>query len=306
MSGDKKEKNPVVFISYSQDSSEHKDKVLAFANKLREDGIDAILDQFEEAPVEGWPKWMDRQIETCDFTILICTETYNRRVMGKEEKDKGHGVQWESTIIYQYLYDTGSKIVRFIPVLFKNGKKKNIPKPLGGQTYYCVEEKGGYESLYRRFTGQPWTRKRKLGKIMPLSVRTPKTDFFGNTDLNTGGSTSEEKEELAVQLEASLHKKPQLGDKPLFDQPLSSDNLTQTTKKSTSKIASFKDVYKFALSGQGMSMGYKEAEVFATKWISQYADKDFSSFKEAYEFALSGQGMCMGYKEAEVFALKQL
>ena len=34
--------HPKVFISYSHDSAEHADKVLAFANKLRADGIDAI------------------------------------------------------------------------------------------------------------------------------------------------------------------------------------------------------------------------------------------------------------------------
>ncbi|MHC4355693.1 MAG: SEFIR domain-containing protein, partial [Planctomycetota bacterium] len=51
--------HPVVFISYSQDSDAHMDKVLALANKLRAEGIDAVLDQYEVSPAEGWPKWMD-------------------------------------------------------------------------------------------------------------------------------------------------------------------------------------------------------------------------------------------------------
>lgn len=38
MSGDRDQKNPVVFISYSQDSLGHTEKTLAFANKLR-DGL---------------------------------------------------------------------------------------------------------------------------------------------------------------------------------------------------------------------------------------------------------------------------
>lgn len=33
-----------------------------FANKLRSEGIDAILDQYEEAPSEGWPRWMENSI----------------------------------------------------------------------------------------------------------------------------------------------------------------------------------------------------------------------------------------------------
>jgi hypothetical protein len=35
-----------VFISYSHDSREHCDLVLAFVQQLRRDGIDAELDQF--------------------------------------------------------------------------------------------------------------------------------------------------------------------------------------------------------------------------------------------------------------------
>jgi hypothetical protein len=34
-----------VFISYSRDREEHKAWVLTFANRLRNDGIDTILDQ---------------------------------------------------------------------------------------------------------------------------------------------------------------------------------------------------------------------------------------------------------------------
>jgi hypothetical protein len=44
---------PTVFISYSHDSPEHVDRVLAFANQLRRDGIDCTLDQYETSPPEG-------------------------------------------------------------------------------------------------------------------------------------------------------------------------------------------------------------------------------------------------------------
>ena len=39
--------NPIVFISYSQDNVAFADKVLAFSNRLRSEGIDAVLDQYE-------------------------------------------------------------------------------------------------------------------------------------------------------------------------------------------------------------------------------------------------------------------
>jgi hypothetical protein len=47
---------PRVFISYSWDSDEHKDRVRALATHLRKNGIDARLDQWEEGtPPDGWP-----------------------------------------------------------------------------------------------------------------------------------------------------------------------------------------------------------------------------------------------------------
>lgn len=176
------QKHPVVFISYSQDSQEHGDKVLTFANKLREDGIDALLDQYEESPSEGWPKWMDRQIERSDFVLVVCTETYFRRVMGREEKGKGLGVRWESTLVYQDVYDAGSKTSRCVPVLFKDGKPEHVPKPLKSLTYYRVDTEEGYEDLYRRLTGQPKTMKPGLGKLKSLSPRKPKADFLQSSE----------------------------------------------------------------------------------------------------------------------------
>jgi DNA polymerase III epsilon subunit-like protein len=48
---------PTVFLSYSHDPAEHGDAVLALSNRLREEGIDCCLDQYEESPSEGWPMW---------------------------------------------------------------------------------------------------------------------------------------------------------------------------------------------------------------------------------------------------------
>ena len=61
----------IVFISYSQDSLSFADQVLSFANKLRREGIDAILDQYEEAPSEGWPRWMENSINRADYVIAV-------------------------------------------------------------------------------------------------------------------------------------------------------------------------------------------------------------------------------------------
>lgn len=54
--------NPKVFISYSHQDAIYENKVLEFSNKLRSEGIDASIDLYEEAPSEGWPRWMENQI----------------------------------------------------------------------------------------------------------------------------------------------------------------------------------------------------------------------------------------------------
>ena len=82
-------KIPTVFISYSHDSEEHQDRVLKFSNKLREEGIDCSIDQYEDSPAEGWPKWMDRSVKKSDFVLVVCTKTYYDRVMGEDENGMG-------------------------------------------------------------------------------------------------------------------------------------------------------------------------------------------------------------------------
>jgi hypothetical protein len=110
--------HPRVFISYSHESTENEDRVLALAERLRADGIDAIVDQYFPVPSTGWPRWTEREIRTAGFVLMACTETYQRRVDGQEEQGKGRGVVWEANIIYNLLYASGVAGAKFIPILF--------------------------------------------------------------------------------------------------------------------------------------------------------------------------------------------
>ena len=108
---------PRVFISYSHDSADHQDRVLELADRLRGDGIDAMIDQYVQSPPEGWPAWCEAEIRKAAFVPIMCTETYLRRVDREEEPGKGHGVLWEARLIKQHLYDSGSVSRKFVPVL---------------------------------------------------------------------------------------------------------------------------------------------------------------------------------------------
>jgi tetratricopeptide (TPR) repeat protein len=170
-------RSPKIFISYSHDSPEHADRVLELSDHLRADGIDCVLDQYEDSPPEGFPRWMDRQIRDADYVLMICTPTYYRRVMGEEEAGTGHGVAWESTLIYQYIYNEGTSNTRFIPVLLEEGHASAIPTPWQGVKKYRPTTKEGYEALYRRLTGQPLTPKPALGSLRKMPPRERKQGF---------------------------------------------------------------------------------------------------------------------------------
>ena len=165
--------NPLkVFISYSHDSKAHEERVLMLADRLRANGIDAIVDQYDDAtPAEGWPLWMERQIKAADFVLMVCTETYHRRVMGEEQAGKGLGARWEGNLILQHLYNAGVVNTKFIPVLFEDSKTEHIPTPAQGATFYFVHTNEDYESLYRRLTNQPATPKGELGPPKSLPPR---------------------------------------------------------------------------------------------------------------------------------------
>ena len=64
-----------------------------------------ILDRYvHPAPAEGWPRWMDRNLDEAKFVLMVCTETYRRRVLDEEEPGKGLGVRWEGKLIYNRIY----------------------------------------------------------------------------------------------------------------------------------------------------------------------------------------------------------
>ncbi len=162
---------PRVFISYSHDSAEHEAGVLGLADRLRADGVDAEVDQYNTSPAEGWPLWCERQIKAADFVLMVCTESYHRRVTGEEQPNTGLGVVWEAGIIRQLLYDIGAVSNKFIPVLFSEASAAHVPALIKGRTWYVVDTEYGYESLYRLLSAQPGVARPPLGTLRPLPVR---------------------------------------------------------------------------------------------------------------------------------------
>ena len=155
---------PRVFISYSHDSLEHARRVMGLAERLRKDGVDAQLDQYVAGtPARGWPRWMEDQLDSSEFVLVICTETYCQRFLGREEPDKGKGADWEGSLITSELYHTRSDTNKFVPVLFDRQDEPFIPRPLSGHTHYLLSSEDNYAKLYAFLTGQAGVLPGKLG-----------------------------------------------------------------------------------------------------------------------------------------------
>lgn len=153
-----------VFISYSHDSDEHRDRVLALSERLREDGITTLLDQYVNgSPAEGWPRWMLNQLDEADSVLVVCTETYYRRFRGREEPGKGKGADWEGALITQEIYDSRSTTLKFVPVLFAPEDGPFIPEPLRKDTYYVLNSEAAYGNLYDFLLGQSGVQPRPVG-----------------------------------------------------------------------------------------------------------------------------------------------
>ena len=89
---------PKIFISYSHDSQEHKKWVLDLATRLRNSGIDAIIDQWELNPGDDLPQFMEKHLTESDYVLMICSKRY------VEKANSGiGGVGYEKMIITSHL-----------------------------------------------------------------------------------------------------------------------------------------------------------------------------------------------------------
>ncbi|AGA90131.1 SEFIR domain-containing protein [Thioflavicoccus mobilis 8321] len=173
---------PRVFISYSHDSEAHRERVLGLSERLRQDGIQTILDRYVNGtPPEGWPRWMLNRLDEAGRVLLICTPTYYRRFRGHEEPGKGKGVDWEGAIVTQEVYDARSETTRFIPVLFDPADETCIPEPLRSHTRHCLGSEHDYQGLYDAILEQSGVAPGELGPIKRKERRRAAPLTFADT-----------------------------------------------------------------------------------------------------------------------------
>jgi len=162
-------KNPKVFISYSWDSEEHKEWVIALANELRKSGIDAIVDEFiSQKGTVNLNRMMIENIKDRDYTVVVLTDKYSE----KSNSFKG-GVGYETSLL---INDIADNIEKIIPIIrFKGDHKKVIPFYLKGVSYidfsndYNFDEK--FEELKYKIMKVDRIEMEPLGEILTLEPK---------------------------------------------------------------------------------------------------------------------------------------
>lgn len=134
-----------VFISYLWDSENHKQWVKDLATKLRGDGINATLDQWELAPGDQLPHFMENKIRESKYVLIICTPGYCE----KSNHRKG-GVGYEDNVMTAEVYQKENHR-KFIHILAKDSREDTVPSWLLGKYHIDLgtpESSEKYEKEY--------------------------------------------------------------------------------------------------------------------------------------------------------------
>lgn len=136
---------PKVFVSYSHDSQEHKKWVLDFATRLRNTGVDAIIDQWELKPGDDVPHFMEKHLANSNRVLMICTDRY----VEKANAGKG-GVGYEKMIITADLLKSidSNKV---IPIIRQSGTH-DVPTFLKSKLYIDFSRADEFEFSYDELT----------------------------------------------------------------------------------------------------------------------------------------------------------
>jgi hypothetical protein len=204
-----------VFISYRQTDGEQRKRVRAFAERLRDTGIDVILDQFfldenPGGPSEGWPKWSSDRAVTTDYILIVGTKDWFEAFDKTRRPGIGLGAASEADDIRQRLYEAGGVIDNIRVVLFDDAEGAYVPAKLRG--YHRFQAERDFTNIVRWLGGVPVdtfeTSRSAKGTISDLVNR-----FYDNDPLDGEQAASELLEkwkanaiESLVPLETALYR----------------------------------------------------------------------------------------------------
>lgn len=145
------EGHPIVFISYSWDSEEHKNWVKKLSDDLRTKySVYTLLDRYNRGGYD-LITFMTRAVEVADRVLLIGTPEYRN----KSEKYDSGGVKYEDQLISVELYHKmGSS--KFIPVLRSGKFDTSFRSIVETRAGYDMREDGDYDKELKLLAADLW------------------------------------------------------------------------------------------------------------------------------------------------------
>ena len=173
------EGHPVVFISYSWDSDEHKAWVKKLSNDLRTKySVYTLLDQNNRGGYD-LITFMTKGVQRADRVLIIGTPEYRR----KSDIYEGGGVKYEDQLITIELYHKmGSS--KFIPVLREGKFDTSFTSIIETRTGYSMVDDADYEDALHRLAADLWNN-----PINAAPALGPKPSFAAT---NSNGDVSKE------------------------------------------------------------------------------------------------------------------
>jgi tetratricopeptide (TPR) repeat protein len=141
-----------VFLSYRQTDDAQKQRVRAFAERLRDAGIKVILDQFfldehPGGPNDGWDKWSSDCALNTEYVLIIGTKEWFDCFEKKQKPGTGLGAACEADDLRHRIYEAGGVIGNIRVVLFDDGDAVHMPGKL--KRYQCFHAERDFTSIVR-------------------------------------------------------------------------------------------------------------------------------------------------------------
>lgn len=186
------------FISYAWQPIANKDWVRAFATRLRDDGVNAILDQWEVRPGDRIPQFMTQSISKSDYVLIVCTESYKRKSddptydPSRAPDDGVSGVSFEGYIMTAELLAGISPERKFIPI-WRDGKqwKSSAPSWVVGKRYID-------------FRGDPYNEDAYSELLDHLLDHTPKPPPIKGLSIDSSSDTVDADETASRRFEVEM------------------------------------------------------------------------------------------------------
>jgi hypothetical protein len=178
-----KETPDKVFISYSWSSPEHKDWVMELAERLVDDNVDVVIDEWDTKEGQDLNKFMERMVNdpSIDKVLVISDRIYAEKADGRHG-----GVGTETTIASAEVYrDADQK--KFFAIVTEMDEDGQAYQPtfLRGKKYINMSTPQDYEEGYRRLIRnlyhKPEYQRPEKGKAPEWLLKDEKKSLLNST-----------------------------------------------------------------------------------------------------------------------------